>query len=451
VVAPTHEPRRSPIRHPARLITTAFAVAVFAGTALLMIPASTEDPGGAGLLDAFFTATSAVTVTGHITVDTPAFWSTFGEAVILVLIQLGGIGIMTLAALILVGISGRIGLRQRLIAQHEVGVLTLGEVRGVVRRVLVLSASVEAAAAVVLSLWFLVRYDEPLLRAGWLGLFHAVSAFNNAGFALFSDSLIGFVSDPVVNVVVMVAITIGGLGVPVLGELTRDRLHWTRWSLHTKLVLVTSAGLVLVGWIVICLFEWTNDATMGPLSTPESLLAGLFQSVTPRTAGFNTIDFGGVREATMLFTSALMFIGAAPASTGGGIKVTTFAMLGFVILSEMRGDDDVNLFQRRIPSVAQRQGLAIALIGVGVVFATTLALVEITGFELGPTLFEVTSAFGTVGLSTGITADLPVLGKLLLTVLMFAGRVGPLTVGTALAVRSRDQRFRLPEERPLIG
>jgi trk system potassium uptake protein len=452
VFPPPPPPRgRSPLQHPARLITSAFAAAIAVGTLLLMLPMATTGAGGATATDALFTATSAITVTGLGVVDTATHWSTFGEVVILALIQLGGLGIMTLASIVLVGLSGRIGLRQRLIAQQEVGVLTLGEVGSVVRAVLRLTVAVEAVAAVALGLWFFVEYEMGAARSAWHGLFHAVSAFNNAGFALYSDSLVRFVHDPVVNVVVMVAIVLGGLGVPVLGELARDRLHWSKWSLHTKLVLVTSGALILVAWIAIAFLEWTNTSTLGPMSAPESLLASLFQAVTPRTAGFNTIDFGSVREATLLFTSALMFIGAGPASTGGGIKVTTFAMLAFVILSEMRGDRDVVLFNRRIPTVAQRQGLSIALIGVGVVFVTTLLLVENAGMELGDALFEVTSAFGTVGLSTGVTADVPGFSRLLLIVLMFAGRVGPLTVGTALAVRSRDQRFRYPEERPLIG
>lgn len=452
MAAPTHSPRgRSPLRHPARLITGAFALAVVFGTIVLMLPVARTEPGGASFAEAIFTATSAITVTGLGIVDTATHWSTFGEVVILVLIQLGGLGIMTLASIVLVGLSGRIGLRQRLVAQQEVGVLTLGEVGSVVRAVLRLTLAVEAVAAVVLGVWFLVEYDMPAGRAAWHGLFHAVSAFNNAGFALYNDSLVRFVHDPVVNVVVMVAIVLGGLGVPVLGELTRDRFHWSKWSLHTKLVIVTTGVLTVVAWIAIAFLEWTNTSTLGPMTVPESLLASLFQAVTPRTAGFNTIDYGSVREATLLFTSALMFIGAAPASTGGGIKITTFAMLAFVILSEVRGDRDVVLFNRRIPTVAQRQGLSIALIGVGVVFVTTLLLVENTGIALGQALFEVTSAFGTVGLSTGITGDVPWFSQLLLIVLMFAGRVGPLTVGTALAVRSRDQRFRYPEERPLIG
>ena len=206
-----------------------------------------------------------------------------------------------------------------------------------------------------------------------------------------------------------------------------------------------------VGWFLVCLFEWTNPGSLGAFPTGEKLVAGLFQAVTPRTAGFNTIDIGGLRETTWLLLSALMFIGAAPASTGGGLKVTTFALLGFVIASEVRGDRDVNVFGRRVGMAAQRQAVSIALIGVGVVGVSTLILLPMGDWGLSPVLFEVTSAFGTAGLSTGITADIPARGHLLLVVLMFAGRVGPLTVGAALALRSRDNRYRYPEERPLIG
>lgn len=437
--------------HPARLISAAFLTALLAGTALLSLPAATAGPGAASPGTAAFTATSAITVTGLAVIDTPTHWSTFGEAVILGLVQLGGIGIMTLASLVLLAFSRRLGLRNRLVAQAETGVLTLGEVGRLLRQVVVLSVAVEVVAAAVLTVRFATTHGEQLGRALWLGAFHSVTAFNNAGFALFSDNLAGFVDDPVTNLVVIAAVVIGGLGVPVLAELVRDRLAWRRWSLHTKLVLGTSAALVVVPWLLLCAFEWTNSSSLGSLATGDKAMAGLFQVVSARTAGFNTIDIGGLNEASWLLLSALMFIGAAPASTGGGIKVTTFAVLGYAIVSEVRGDRDTNVLRRRIPVAAERQAVAIALVGVGVVGVSVLILVALGDWGTGPVLFEVTSAFGTAGLSTGITADLPALGRTVLGVLMFAGRVGPLTVAAALALRSRDNRYRLPEERPLIG
>lgn len=454
MVVPRHElksSRRGFLEHPARFVVAIFGAAVLVGTALLALPVATEDPGGAGLGTAAFTSVSAVTVTGLVVADTAAHWSSFGEAVVLVLIQLGGIGIMTLASLVLVGFSRRLALRHRLVAQVETGVLTLGEVRAVVRRVVTISLVAELVVAIVLVARFFTAHDESFGRALWLGVFHAISAFNNAGFGLFSDSLERFTGDPVLNLTIIVTIIVGGLGVPVLVELAHDRLSWRGWSLHTRLVVTTSGALVVVGWVAICALEWTNQRTLGALDHDDRIVAGLFQSVTARTAGFNTIDIGGLREATWLLLSALMFIGAAPASTGGGIKVTTFALLAFVILSEVRGDRDVNLFGRRTSAPAQRQALSIALVGVGVVFSCTVALLAMGDWGAGRALFEVTSAFGTTGLSTGITPEIPGAGQLLLGVLMFAGRVGPLTLGTALALRARDHRFRYPEERPLIG
>lgn len=453
MVVPHHEvsPRSGLLRRPARLVTAAFAGAVAGGTVLLMVPAASHGPGGAALATAAFTATSAVTVTGLAVADTAGHWSPLGEAVILGLIQLGGIGIMTLASLVLLGFAHRLGLRHRLVAQLETGVLTLGEVRAVLRQVVVVSLAAEVITAAVLLLRFLTAYDEPPGRALWLAVFHAVSAFNNAGFALFEDSLVRFVTDPVVNLVLMATIVVGGLGVPVLAELVRDRARWSRWSLHTRLTITTTVVLLGASSLLVCLFEWTNPASMGPFPVDDKLMAGMFQAVTSRTAGFNTIDTAGLRETTLLLTSGLMFIGAAPASTGGGIKVTTFALLAFVILSEVRGDRDVTVFGRRVGAPAQRQALSIALIGVAAVAVSTLLLLGMGHWGLSAVLFEVTSAFGTTGLSTGITAEVPGPGRVLLVLLMFAGRVGPLTVGAALAFRSRDNRFRYPEERPLIG
>jgi Trk-type K+ transport system membrane component len=443
--------RRSVMESPARLVAFAFAAAIAIGTVLLWLPAATEGPGGVSLGVAAFTSTSAVTVTGMAVVDTSRTWSTFGEVIILGLVQLGGIGIMTLASLVLLGLSRRIGLRHRLLAQLETGVHTLGEMRRVLRGVVVLSVVTETIVAVVLIARLALSHGESFGSSVWHGVFHAVSAFNNAGFVLFPDNLVGFADDPVVVVVIGVAVVLGGLGVPVLAELVTDRLAWKRWSLHTKMTLVASGVLIVVGAVLIGWFEWSNPETLGPMSVSDKVMNGVFQSVSPRSAGFETVDQGAMNETSWLVTSALMFIGAAPASTGGGIKVTTFALLAYVILSEVRRDRDVTLFGRRSAPAAERQAVSIALIGIGVVAIATLILLSLGDWGLSRVLFEVTSAFGTGGLSTGITPELPSGGRILLGVLMFAGRVGPLTVGAALATRPRDTRVRYPEERPLIG
>ena len=440
---------KAALRHPARIVVIAFAVVIAVGAVLLMLPVASEDPGGTPLLTALFTSTSAVCVTGLIVVDTPTYWSPFGQVVILALIQIGGFGIMSLATMLGMLVARRIGLRARVLTAVEGG-LDAGEVRRVLRGVAVFSVTFEAATAVLLALRFSWGYGEPAPRAVWLGVFHAVSAFNNAGFALYSDSLIGFVSDAWIVLVITAAIIAGGIGYPVLRDLRYER-RASRWSLHTKLALTTTAVLLVLGTALIVGFEWANPDTLGPMTVGDKALAGWFQGVTPRTAGFNTIDYADMRQTSWLVTDALMLIGGAPGSTAGGIKVTTFALLGFVIWSEMRGDPEVNLFDRRAPSAAQRQALSIALVGVGAVVAGTLVIMETSGLPLGESLFETVSAFGTVGLSTGVTAALPTSAHLVLVALMFLGRLGPLTLGAALVFRERERLYRFPEERPLIG
>ncbi|HVM40462.1 MAG TPA: potassium transporter TrkG [Acidimicrobiia bacterium] len=428
-----------------------FAGATLVGTGMLMLPVASEGPGGAGFVTALFTATSAVCVTGHVVVDTASYWSGFGEGVILGLIQLGGFGIMTAASLMAILIARRLGLRQRMIAQAETKALDLGDVRQVLKLVAVTAIVVETVVAVALIVRFTTTYDEPLLRSVWLGVFHAVSAFNNAGFSLFPDNLMRFVADWWINGFVMAAIVIGGLGLPVVREILREWNIPRRWSVHTKLTIVTAGALIAVGFAAITWLEWGNPDTLGPLAWPHKLLAGLFQAVTPRTAGFNTVDYADMDESSWLVTTVLMFIGGGSASTAGGIKVTTFALLGFVIWSELRGEPDVNLFGRRSALGAQRQALTIALLAVAAVVAGTLLLLVLDPFPLGRSLFEVTSAFGTVGLSTGITAALSSASQLVLVVLMFLGRLGPATLGTALVLRAHDRRYRFPEERPIVG
>ncbi|HSE70732.1 MAG TPA: potassium transporter TrkG [Nocardioidaceae bacterium] len=442
---------REPLfRHPAQVVVAGFAGAVLVGTLLLMLPVSRTGDGGASLLAALFTSTSAVCVTGLVVVDTPSYWSGFGEAVILLLIQVGGFGIMTMASLLGLLVSRRMGLRTRLTAAAETKSVGLGDVRAVLVGVAKVSLLFESVTAVLLTLRFWLGYDEPFGRAAYLGLFHAVSAFNNAGFALWSDSLMGFVTDPWICLPIAAAVIVGGLGFPVLFELRRE-LRPRRWSLHTKLTVTVSAGLLLLGTVFVTGSEWSNPATLGTLDTPGRMLAGFFQAVMPRTAGFNSLDYGAMHEGTLLGTNALMFIGGGSAGTAGGIKVTTFILLFFVIYAEVRGEQHVNAFDRRIDPRTQRQALTVALLSVGAIVTATLFLLEITDHGTEALLFEVISAFATVGLSTGITADLPGVGQVVLVLLMFLGRLGPITLVSALALRERQRLYQLPEGRPLIG
>jgi potassium uptake TrkH family protein len=443
--------RRYRLRHPAQNVAAAFAAGILVGTVLLALPAARAGPDAAPLTVATFTATSAVCVTGLTVTDTPTYWSPFGHVIILLLIQAGGLGFMALASLLALAVSRRIGLRQRLLTRTEINVVQLGETRRVLMGVAAFSVAFEVLAAAVLTGRLWLGYGEPFGRAAWLGLFHSVSAFNNAGFALYSDNLIGFVDDGWVSLTVTLAVIAGGLGFPVLLELLRASRRPSRWSLHTKLTLTMSGLLLVVGTVALLGFEWSNPATLGPLDLPGKLLAGFFQGANPRTAGFNSVDYAAMDETSWLVTDILMFIGAGSAGTSGGIRVTTFAVLVLMVTAEARGLSTVNAFGRRIPQGAQRQALAVTIIGLGAVVAATLAITAHSGFPLSRTLFEAFSAFGTVGLTTGITPQLPVPSQNLLILLMFLGRTGPITLAAALTLHEREPRYRYPEERPIIG
>jgi len=437
--------------HPARFVVSAFVVAIAVGTALLSLPVATIGAGRLGVEDALFMATSAVCVTGLAVVDPGTQLSGFGQAVLAVLAQLGGLGFMTMASLIALLLARRLGLWLSLVATAERSTLELGDVRRVLRGVAIVTVTVEAIVAVILTTRFVTRYDYPLGEAAWHGLFHSVMAFNNAGFALYADSLNGFATDVVVTGPIMVAIVVGGLGFPVLVDLAVRGRNRRRLSLHTKLTLWATAGMLVAGFVFLLAAEWSNPATLGSHPPAAKAWLGLFASVTPRTAGFHTITPADMTEEGLLGTTFLMFIGAGSAGTSGGIKVGTFVLLGLVILAELRGTRDVTAFGRRIPESIQRQALAVALLSVGVVAVATLSLLVLTGFDLRDVSFEAVSAFGTVGLSTGLTPLLPDGGKLLLVAMMLIGRVGPVTLFTALVLRYRPSVVREPQEAPLIG
>ena len=429
---------------------SAFAAAGLVGTVLLMLPMSRAGAGGAPVVTALFTAISAVCVTGLTVVDTATYWSVPGQAVILALIQVGGFGIMTLASLIALFLSRRMGLRTRLTAAAETKSVGLGDVRRVLRGVFLITVTVETALATVLTLRFRSEYDDSWGTATWHGVFHAVSAFNNAGFSLFSDNLMGFLGDGLILVPISVAIIVGGLGFPVLIELARTRRP-RQWSLHTRLTLLMTTALLVGGTVFITTAEWANPGTIGELDPVGKLLGGWFHAVQPRTAGFNAWDYGAATDETLLGTILLMFIGGGSAGTAGGLKVTTFIVLFFVIVAEVRGDEDVIAFDRRIEHRVVRQAITVALLGVAAVVGGTMVLAVVTDLTFRDVLFEATSAFATVGLSTGITPRISEPGQLVLVALMFLGRLGPITLVSALALRERNRRYRYPEGAPLIG
>lgn len=437
--------------HPARIVPLAFLAAVLLGTVLLSLPISTPGPTRPPILTAAFTSVSAVCVTGLTTVDTATYWSPFGQAVIVGLIQVGGFGIMTLATMLGMLVGGKLRLKSSLIAQAETHTLNIGDVRHVVRRVAITMLAFEAAFAAVLTLRFRARYDDTWAEAAWHGAFHSVSAFNNAGFALYTDNLIGFVDDAWIMFPICVAVIAGGVGFPVLFELRRRWQSPREWTVHTRLTVYGSIVLLVAGVGAFLLLEWTNGGTLGGLSPWGKVVGGVTGGVVPRTAGFNSIDYGQITPETMAVNYVLMFIGGGSAGTAGGIKVTTFFLLAFVIWSEVRGERDTNIAHRRVGGETVRQALTVVLLALAAIAVGTMVILLSTDYALDVVLFETISAFATVGLSTGITPDLPPAAEITLMVLMFVGRVGTITVASALALKSRHRHFHLPEERPVIG
>ncbi|WP_435742536.1 TrkH family potassium uptake protein [Microbacterium sp. PMB16] len=436
---------------PARAIALGFGAAIVVGTALLMLPLSSATGKWTGLVEALFTSTSAVCVTGLVVVDTPVHWSPFGKIVILLLIQLGGLGIMLFAALVGLALARRFSVRSRMFASSETKTAGEGDMKRVAAGIVVTTVAIEAAVALLLFLRFTTGYGYDPVRAGWHAVFHAVSSFNNAGFALYTDSLMGFVQDPWICLPICVAIILGGLGFPVLRQLRREFHRPLHWTMNTRIVLAVTGVLLVCGTAYVLLIEWSNPGTLGNLPPGSRILAGFFHAVQSRTAGFNSVDVSQMHDETWLGTDVLMFIGGGPAGTAGGIKVTTFAVLFFIMWTELRGGIAVNVFGKRLSRAVHREAITVVIVALGAIMAAVIMILAMTDLDLDQVLFEVVSAFGTVGLSTGITADLPAAAHVILTLLMFLGRLGPLTLGSALALRVRRTSYELPKERPAIG
>lgn len=428
-----------------------FLLAIVAGTALLMLPWA--HPGGEAVpwLTAFFTSVSAVCVAGLVVVDTGTYWSAFGQAVIMVLFQLGGFGMMTASTLLGLMVNRSLRLRTKLLTQAETQAIGLGDVVGVAKLVLVVTVGAELLLAAWLAWRLHSTYDTPWREAVWNGLFHSVSAYNNAGFSTHADSLIRYAADQWVLVPVMLAAIIGGIGFPVLHDLRNKTLTPRRWSLHSKLTLAATGVLFVIGFVGILMFEWTNVRTFGPMDAGQKLLSAAFASVSARTVGFNTIDIGGLTHESMALHYFLMFVGGGSASTAGGVKVGTIAILALLVLAEIRGRGDSEAFGRRVSSSAQRQAITVLVLGSALTTFGTLAILFLTEFPTDQVIFEVIAAFGSAGLSTGITADLPASAQIILAVLMYAGRVGTITLAVSLAMGRQSRPYRYPEEHPIVG
>ena len=440
------------LQHPGRIIPVLFSILLTLGTILLCLPVSRTNPDEPpNVLAAAFTAVSATCITGLSVVDTATYWTTFGQGVIMALIQIGGFGIMTLATLMAILITGRLGLAQSLTAKSESHAMTLGELRGIILTVGVTMVALELVVAAALTARFYAVYDHALPQAVWHGAFHAVSAFNNAGFSLYTDNLMGFAGDPWVLAPICFAIVAGGVGFPVFYELKRKWRHPASWSVHAKVTLLGYFGLLVVGSAFFGVSEWDNPGTLGPMGWWDKVMNSVVGGIMPRTAGFNSIDYGKGDEETWAFDSVMMFIGGGSAGTSGGIKVGTFVLLAFVLWAEIRGEPDVVIGERRVPYAVQREAITVALMALGVVALGTLGLLIVTDHRLAVVLFEACSAFGTTGLSTGITPTLPGVGQLILMAMMYIGRVGTITTASALALNTKHRHYRLPEERPIIG
>ncbi len=426
-----------------------FLLAILLGAFLLVMPFSGAE-GSIGWLDALFTSTSAVCVTGLVVLDTGRDFSGFGQTMILILIQFGGLGMMVWSSGVVLFLGGRLGLQERVTLRASMPGLQLADTAGLVRGAIVFVLACEGVGAILLWLMWApsLGWGQALPQA----VFHSVSAFCNAGFSLWGDSLSRDVGRWDVNLVVMILIILGGLGFLICFDLWQARLKRRRPTLHTRIAVATSVGLVLLGSLLFLVFERSNPQTLGSLSWPAKVLASVFQSVTTRTAGFNTVDIGSCFDETLQVMMFLMLIGGCPGSTAGGLKTTTFALLLIAIWNYLLGRREATFCDRKIPEERIIQSLAIlgimgALVWVG---STALsATLETLALE---NLFEAVSAVATVGLSTGVTAELQPFGKLVIIGLMFAGRVGPLTLAVALIDRSRQKSpFRYVREDVSVG
>ena len=442
-------------QHAESILALGFLAVILLGTVLLALPAASRSGKGIGLFDSLFTATSAVCVTGLVAVDTGTTFSVFGQIVLLVLIQVGGLGFMVFATMIMVALGRKISIRGRMLIRESMNGASLSDLGRLTWLYLLLALAIETVGTVLLSIRLV-----PLLgwkHGIWMALFHAVSAFCNAGFDLFGNyaSLTAFSGDPLVLLTVAVLIILGGLGFAVILETLRNRQGFRSLTLHTRIVLLTTLGLVLTGTVFYWLAERSNAETLAGFGEGEKILNAFFQSVTMRTAGFNSFDLSRFRDGSKLFSSVLMMIGASPASTGGGIKTTTFAALVLLMLSVVRGENEVNVARRRLSTDIARRALAVAVLFLTTLVTGTLIIsfIENGRFPLADILFEASSAMGTVGVSAIGTPNLHPASRAVLLPMMFLGRVGPLTL--AFAVAKRQGRIKTlskhPEERIMIG
>lgn len=448
-----------------RLIILSFLGTILAGAFLLAMPFASQSPGGMNVLDALFTSASATCVTGLIVVDTGSYFTPFGKAVILVLIQLGGLGIMTMSTFFLIMLGKRLTLKERIMMQDTLGEKKIKGVKGLILMIVGMTVVLEAIGAALLSIRFFRVYHYPIDKAIVHGIFHSVSAFCNAGFSLYHDSLIRFGNDWAITGIMGGLVLLGGIGFVVWYNLThyyfwrRDRTRRGRIRLQSKIALITSAALLVIMFLFLLAVEWNN--TLDGLTVGEKICRSVFQAITPRTAGFNTMSIDRLNPATLWITIVMMFIGASPSSTGGGIKTCTFALILASVYRVVTGKRQVVIRKKSIAEHTSTKAISIAVISLAVIFVacTLLLLVETTtstqysgNSYMGSLIFESVSAFGTVGLSLGITPHLSYLGKIVIILTMYVGRIGPLTLALLIGKKVQPPAvIRYPEESVMVG
>lgn len=430
---------------PPQILAFGFITIITLGTVLLMLPISRTVP--LSWLDAFFTATSAVTVTGLIVVDTGTAFTTFGQAILMILIQIGGLGFLTFAVMSILFLGKKIRLKERLLMQEALNQNSMGGIIRLIRSLFYFAISMELMATALLSIRWIPEYG--VSRGLFISLFHAISSFNNAGFSLFNDSLSQYVADPLINIVITLLFVSGGIGFTVIYELMH-KSKWRTWTLHTKIMLVGTFLINVFAIFSFFILEMNNPHTIGAMPLNEQLWGSFFQGLTPRTAGFNSLDYGDMNNSTLMLTIFLMFIGAGSASTASGIKVTTLIIIILAVSAYLRGRNQVFAFRQRIETEVVIRSLSIIVISFFIVFIAIFMLAITEDLPMMAVVFEAFSAFGTVGLSVGITDQLSSIGKPIIMFLMFIGRVGPLTIAFSLA-RSKPPHISYPRGEIFTG
>jgi len=434
--------------NPPRVLALGFMTLILVGSILLNLPMASADGNSIGILDALFTSASAVCVTGLIVVNTATHWSMFGKVIILLLIQIGGLGIMTMATMVALIMGKKISFKERLIIKEQLNQDTMSGMVRLILYVLAMTFSIEAVGAALLSFDFIPEYG--IAKGIWFSVFHSVSAFCNAGFDITGNSFMSYTDSPITILTLSALIIAGGTGFGVLNDLAKHR-RWVRLSLHTKLVVTMSLILLLLGTVFFFILEYSNPDTIGQMPFLEKVSAAFFASVVPRTAGFNSIDTAALRESSVFLTIILMFIGGSPGSTAGGVKTATIGVVLMATISIIRGDKDIEIYEKRLNQETVFKSLAIVTVGMGMIVLISFLLTITEGKNFLDVLFEATSAFATVGLSRGITPELTEIGKIIIIGTMYAGRVGPLTMAYAIGYNKKHKRYRYSEGHISVG